>query len=271
MHIFVVRLCVSSLVHAGISLRQARSRNISDCFSCLFLSVLLLCFCWVTFLSVCPLRYLSSSAFLHVCRVDAFCDLQAALYPPRASRPCTPASCLCWPPECWSTPCSSPSSSPRPAATSVQPTPARRRCLCPACVLRPRVSMSLGAAGCGRPLRVIYSGSSLHADRKECCRKQEACPSVLLCLSLECKRCDGSLTLTSFLYTLQLSHLSSVVLSPSLSSCFSFIPVPVPSLHLPSSLSSGCVKFSWGSERVTFKPGGRRTRFLSTPCLALCV
>ncbi|XP_066524367.1 serine/threonine-protein kinase WNK1 isoform X3 [Hoplias malabaricus] len=31
----------------------------------------------------------------------------------------------------------------------------------------------------------------------------------------------------------------------------------------------GCVKFSCGSERVTFKPGGRRTRFLSTPCLAL--
>uniref|UniRef100_A0A8C2EQH0 non-specific serine/threonine protein kinase n=1 Tax=Cyprinus carpio TaxID=7962 RepID=A0A8C2EQH0_CYPCA len=35
--------------------------------------------------------------------------------------------------------------------------------------------------------------------------------------------------------------------------------------------SQGCVKFSCGSERVTFKPGGRRTRFLSTPCLALCV
>ncbi|XP_042577658.1 serine/threonine-protein kinase WNK1-like isoform X14 [Cyprinus carpio] len=33
--------------------------------------------------------------------------------------------------------------------------------------------------------------------------------------------------------------------------------------------SQGCVKFSCGSERVTFKPGGRRTRFLSTPCLAL--
>ncbi|XP_076861426.1 serine/threonine-protein kinase WNK1 isoform X17 [Brachyhypopomus gauderio] len=34
-------------------------------------------------------------------------------------------------------------------------------------------------------------------------------------------------------------------------------------------LTQGCVKFSCGSERVTFKPGGRRSRFLSTPCLAL--
>ncbi|XP_028809560.1 serine/threonine-protein kinase WNK1 isoform X14 [Denticeps clupeoides] len=40
----------------------------------------------------------------------------------------------------------------------------------------------------------------------------------------------------------------------------------VPSLYAPT---QGCVKFSCGSERVTFKPGGRRTRFLSTPCLAL--
>ncbi|XP_047660373.1 serine/threonine-protein kinase WNK1 isoform X9 [Tachysurus fulvidraco] len=39
-----------------------------------------------------------------------------------------------------------------------------------------------------------------------------------------------------------------------------------PSLCLPT---HGCVKFSCGSERLTFKPGGRRTRFLSTPCLAL--
>lgn len=39
----------------------------------------------------------------------------------------------------------------------------------------------------------------------------------------------------------------------------------------PSFCTTGCVKFSCGSERVTFKPGGRRTRFLSTPCLALCV
>ncbi|XP_034169164.1 serine/threonine-protein kinase WNK1 isoform X22 [Pangasianodon hypophthalmus] len=39
-----------------------------------------------------------------------------------------------------------------------------------------------------------------------------------------------------------------------------------PSLCLPT---HGCVKFTCGSERVTFKPGGRRTRFLSTPCLAL--
>lgn len=48
-------------------------------------------------------------------------------------------------------------------------------------------------------------------------------------------------------------------------------PVLSFSSSLPSSLSSGCVKFSWGSERLAFKPGGRRTRFLSTPCLALCV
>ncbi|XP_072769373.1 serine/threonine-protein kinase WNK1 isoform X15 [Nerophis lumbriciformis] len=39
-----------------------------------------------------------------------------------------------------------------------------------------------------------------------------------------------------------------------------------PSLCAPT---PGCVKFSWGSERLAFKPGGRRTRFLSTPCLAL--
>ncbi|XP_055772108.1 serine/threonine-protein kinase WNK1-like isoform X3 [Salvelinus fontinalis] len=43
----------------------------------------------------------------------------------------------------------------------------------------------------------------------------------------------------------------------------------VPSLCAPT---QGCVTFSCGSERVTIKPGGgRRTRFLSTPCLALCV
>ncbi|MGH0116560.1 UNVERIFIED_CONTAM: hypothetical protein FKN15_014760 [Acipenser sinensis] len=40
----------------------------------------------------------------------------------------------------------------------------------------------------------------------------------------------------------------------------------VPSL---SAQAQGCAKFSCGSERVTFKTGGRRTRFLSTPCLAL--
>uniref|UniRef100_A0A672VCQ0 non-specific serine/threonine protein kinase n=1 Tax=Strigops habroptila TaxID=2489341 RepID=A0A672VCQ0_STRHB len=40
----------------------------------------------------------------------------------------------------------------------------------------------------------------------------------------------------------------------------------VPSLSAPS---QGCAKFNCASERVTFKPGGRRTRFLSTPCLAL--
>ncbi|KAM6090355.1 serine/threonine-protein kinase WNK1 isoform 11-T11 [Theristicus caerulescens] len=40
----------------------------------------------------------------------------------------------------------------------------------------------------------------------------------------------------------------------------------VPSLSAPG---QGCAKFNCTSERVTFKPGGRRTRFLSTPCLAL--
>ncbi|KAI5618032.1 serine/threonine-protein kinase WNK1 isoform X16 [Silurus asotus] len=46
-----------------------------------------------------------------------------------------------------------------------------------------------------------------------------------------------------------------------------------PSLCLPT---HGCVKFSCGSERVTFKPGGRRTRFLRKmvkkvcPCNQLC-
>ncbi|XP_053263095.1 serine/threonine-protein kinase WNK1 isoform X9 [Podarcis raffonei] len=36
-----------------------------------------------------------------------------------------------------------------------------------------------------------------------------------------------------------------------------------------SAPGQGCVKFNCASERVTFKPVGRRTRFLSTPCLAL--
>ncbi|NXI99668.1 WNK1 kinase, partial [Psophia crepitans] len=40
----------------------------------------------------------------------------------------------------------------------------------------------------------------------------------------------------------------------------------VPSLSAPG---QGCAKFNCASERVMFKPGGRRTRFLSTPCLAL--
>lgn len=66
--------------------------------------------------------------------------------------------------------------------------------------------------------------------------------------------------------------------SPLLSFSLSLSSSPLPlstsllsSFFLSSSLSSGCVKFSWGSERLAFKPGGRRTRFLSTPCLALCV
>uniref|UniRef100_A0A5F9C7V8 non-specific serine/threonine protein kinase n=1 Tax=Oryctolagus cuniculus TaxID=9986 RepID=A0A5F9C7V8_RABIT len=44
--------------------------------------------------------------------------------------------------------------------------------------------------------------------------------------------------------------------------------ISVPSLSAPG---QGCAKFNCASEQVTFKPGGRRTRFLSTPCLALCV
>ncbi|XP_069484709.1 serine/threonine-protein kinase WNK1 isoform X7 [Ambystoma mexicanum] len=40
----------------------------------------------------------------------------------------------------------------------------------------------------------------------------------------------------------------------------------VPSLSAPG---PGWAKFNCASERVTFKPAGRRTRFLSTPCLAL--
>ncbi|XP_021104909.1 serine/threonine-protein kinase WNK1 isoform X12 [Heterocephalus glaber] len=42
--------------------------------------------------------------------------------------------------------------------------------------------------------------------------------------------------------------------------------ISVPSLLGPG---QGCAKFNCASEQVTFKPGGRRTRFLSTPCLAL--
>ncbi|KAJ4924799.1 hypothetical protein JOQ06_003749 [Pogonophryne albipinna] len=50
------------------------------------------------------------------------------------------------------------------------------------------------------------------------------------------------------------------------SACTSDTALSVHSLCAPT---PGCVKFSWGSERLAFKPGGRRTRFLSTPCLAL--
>ncbi|KAL4640755.1 serine/threonine-protein kinase WNK1 isoform X6 [Arapaima gigas] len=52
------------------------------------------------------------------------------------------------------------------------------------------------------------------------------------------------------------------------STCTSEAALSLPSL---CAATQGCVKYSCGSERVTFKPGGRRTRFLSTPCLALCV
>ncbi|XP_015208656.1 serine/threonine-protein kinase WNK1 isoform X9 [Lepisosteus oculatus] len=54
--------------------------------------------------------------------------------------------------------------------------------------------------------------------------------------------------------------------SENLSAYTSDAALSVPSLSAPT---QGCVKFSCVSERVTFKPGGRRTRFLSTPCLAL--
>ncbi len=72
----------------------------------------------------------------------------------------------------------------------------------------------------------------------------------------------------SFL-SLSLLSAPSLSLSLSLSVCLFLFST---SLFLfPSFCTTGCVKFSCGSERVTFKPGGRRTRFLSTPCLALCV
>ncbi|XP_041109878.1 serine/threonine-protein kinase WNK1-like [Polyodon spathula] len=62
------------------------------------------------------------------------------------------------------------------------------------------------------------------------------------------------------------------LLKPSPSSenlCSSYtsdVALSMPSLSVPV---QGCAKFSCGSERVTFKTGGRRMRFLSTPCLAL--
>lgn len=80
-----------------------------------------------------------------------------------------------------------------------------------------------------------------------------------------------TLVYLSVIFLVCVAFHSSYFLSPPLSS-------PLPATYssfllriLPSSLFSGCVKFSWGSERLAFKPGGRRTRFLSTPCLALCV
>ncbi|XP_010793775.1 serine/threonine-protein kinase WNK1-like [Notothenia coriiceps] len=57
------------------------------------------------------------------------------------------------------------------------------------------------------------------------------------------------------------------------SACTSDTALSVPSLCAPT---PGCVKFSWGSERLAFKPGGRRTRFLRKmvkkvcPCNQLC-
>lgn len=98
--------CVHGLVSCACVLEQAQGFNISDCLSCLSLSVCLLrvywcvCIVWgVHYLCVfvcvsasgpvrCVLPALSPPAY-------ALCYLQAALYPPRASPPCTPASWLC--------------------------------------------------------------------------------------------------------------------------------------------------------------------------------
>uniref|UniRef100_W5NJY6 non-specific serine/threonine protein kinase n=1 Tax=Lepisosteus oculatus TaxID=7918 RepID=W5NJY6_LEPOC len=61
--------------------------------------------------------------------------------------------------------------------------------------------------------------------------------------------------------------------SENLSAYTSDAALSVPSLSAPT---QGCVKFSCVSERVTFKPGGRRTRFLRKmvkkvcPCNQLC-
>lgn len=80
-----------------------------------------------------------------------------------------------------------------------------------------------------------------------------------------------------FLFCLSLIYYFSVIFSLSSPLLYVFLflhcTLLISSLlpFHPSFLSSGCVKFSWGSERLAFKPGGRRTRFLSTPCLALCV
>lgn len=63
----------------------------------------------------------------------------------------------------------------------------------------------------------------------------------------------------------------SLLSAPSLSFSHCLLVLSISLFLFPSFCTTGCVKFSCGSERVTFKPGGRRTRFLSTPCLALCV
>ncbi|XP_016122258.1 serine/threonine-protein kinase WNK1-like [Sinocyclocheilus grahami] len=66
--------------------------------------------------------------------------------------------------------------------------------------------------------------------------------------------------------TTELSQLQTLNCENLCSAYTSDATLSAPSLCVTS---QGCVKFSCGSERVTFKPGGRRTRFLSTPCLAL--
>ncbi|XP_061124304.1 serine/threonine-protein kinase WNK1 isoform X5 [Syngnathus typhle] len=51
--------------------------------------------------------------------------------------------------------------------------------------------------------------------------------------------------------------------------CSAYTSSAAPSMPSLCAATPGCVKFNWGSERLALKPGGRRTRFLSTPCLAL--
>lgn len=109
--------------------------------------------------------------------------------------------------------------------------------------------------------------------------------SLSLCLSVNTVMAN-CYTLAAYSFHLSLSFTLNSAYSVFLSSII--FPLSSPLLYVflflhrtllissllpfhPSFLSSGCVKFSWGSERLAFKPGGRRTRFLSTPCLALCV
>ncbi|KAG8541407.1 hypothetical protein GDO81_029141 [Engystomops pustulosus] len=64
------------------------------------------------------------------------------------------------------------------------------------------------------------------------------------------------------------------LLKPSPSSdilCSAFTSDPALSAPSLSGQGQGWAKYNCASERVSFKAAGRRTRFLSTPCLALCV
>lgn len=85
------------------------------------------------------------------------------------------------------------------------------------------------------------------------------------------------LSLCSLVRTLRLILVCHVIaFHPSnfelLTSCSGVLSLLLSFLCSPRScFLTGCAKFNCASERVTFKPGGRRTRFLSTPCLALCV